>query len=89
MLDPNFFDNLAKQLSSLIPSNVQHLREEFEKNVRATVQGIFSKLDLVSREEFDVQTKLLEKARNRIAALEEKINSYEAKIAPDDSKDEG
>jgi BMFP domain-containing protein YqiC len=77
MLDPKFFDNLAKQLSSLIPSNIHLLREEFEKNNRSTLQTIFSKLDLVSREEFDVQARLLEKARERISGLEEKIKLYE------------
>lgn len=77
MLDPNFFDNLAKKLSDLIPANIHHLREEFEKNARTTMKSVFSKLDLVSREEFDVQAKLLEKARERIVALEKKIKNYE------------
>lgn len=78
MLDPKFFENLAKQLSSLVPANLQSLREDLEKNFKATLQTIFSKLDLVTREEFDVQARLLEKARERIAMLEEKIKAYES-----------
>lgn len=77
MLDPKFFDNLAKQISNLIPPQIHDFREELEKNIHVTLQGIFSKLDLVSREEFDVQAKLLTKARERLLILEEKIKLYE------------
>lgn len=74
MLDPKFFDNLAKQLSSLIPADLQSIREELEENFRGTLKSIFSKLNLVTREEFDIQVRLLERARERITQLEEKID---------------
>lgn len=77
MLDSKFFDNLAKQLSSLIPPGINTMKEDLEKNFRATLQGFFSKLDLVSREEFDIQVKLLHKAQERLVILEEKIHHYE------------
>lgn len=77
MLDPKFFDNLAKQLSLLIPANVSHLRKDLEQNFRDTLQSIFTKLDLVTREEFDAQVKLLEKAEHRVKQLEEKIAEFE------------
>ncbi len=77
MLDPNFFENLSKKLSDLIPSNLQVLREDFEKNIHSTLQSVFSKLDLITREEFDVHLRLLQKAQEKISFLEEKINALE------------
>lgn len=77
MLDSKLFDNLAKQLSNLIPENLKTLRDDFEKNIKITLQGMFAKLDLVTRDEFEVQARLLEKARERIIALEEKIKLFE------------
>jgi ubiquinone biosynthesis accessory factor UbiK len=79
MLDPKFFDNLAKQFSQLVPPQLQSMREELEANFKTTLQGIFAKLNLVTREEFDIQTKLLEKARERITLLEEKVTQLEVK----------
>ncbi|MBA2655237.1 MAG: accessory factor UbiK family protein [Gammaproteobacteria bacterium] len=87
MLDPKFFDNLAKQLSSKIPTQVHALRSEIESNLKNTLQAIFSKLDLVTREEFDVQARLLERARERIIALEDKIKAYEKDKSLDNSSE--
>ena len=77
MIDPKFFENLAKQLASLVPTDLHSLREDMEKNFRTTLQAMFSKLDLVTHVEFDVQVKLLEKTRERVALLEEKIRAQE------------
>lgn len=85
MLDPKFFDNLAKQLASLVPDNVKHIRDELEKNTRAKLLTIFANLDLVTRKDFDIQVKLLQKARERIAILEDKIDSYEQAQAQETS----
>lgn len=80
MLDPKFFDNLAKQLSALVPADLKAIRADLEKNFRSTLVSIFSRLDLVTREEFDVQARLLEKARERINELENKIQALEDKL---------
>jgi ubiquinone biosynthesis accessory factor UbiK len=77
MLDPKFFDNLAKQLAELIPPGLHNLKSELEKNIHQTLSQVFSKLNLVTREEFDVQTRLLESAKKRIAALDAKISELE------------
>jgi ubiquinone biosynthesis accessory factor UbiK len=74
MLNSDFFDSLARQLSALLPPSLHSLRTELEHNFRDTLQIVFSKLNLVTREEFEVQARLLEKASKRIAALEQKIN---------------
>lgn len=74
MLDSKFFDNLAKELCSYLPIN---LKTEVENNFKAALQTVFAKLDLVTREEFDIQVKLLEKARERITDLEEKLKLQE------------
>lgn len=74
MLDSKFFDNLAKELCSYLPAN---LKSGLENNFKTALQTVFAKLDLVTREEFDIQVKLLEKARERITDLEEKLKLQE------------
>jgi len=53
---------------------------DLEKNLRALVAGAFSRLDLVTREEFDVQAKLLARARNQLAALESRVADLERRL---------
>lgn len=75
MIDSNFFESLSEKLSTLLPQELHCFREDFKKNTLGALQGVFAKLDLVTREEFDVQTKLLQKARERILILENKISN--------------
>jgi BMFP domain-containing protein YqiC len=75
MLDNDFLDNIANKLTSSLPSGVKSLQEDVEGNIRATLTSIFSKLDLVTREEFDVQTKVLAKTRIKLEKLEEQVDS--------------
>ena len=53
---------------------------DFEKNLRAVVTGALGRLDLVTREEFDVQAKLLARARNQVAALEARVAELERRL---------
>lgn len=77
MIDPKFFDEVAARLSQIIPSNLQDLREDLEKNFKSALISLFAKLDLVTREEFDVQVKLLEKTRQKLELLEAKMKDLE------------
>lgn len=78
MIDPSIFENLAQKISSKLPASLGNAREEVEKNLKAGLQATFTKLDLVTREEFDVQSKMLAKCRERIEALEAKVTALEA-----------
>ena len=76
-LDPKLLDELSKNISGLIPNDLKVIKEDFEKNVRIAIQSGFSRLDLVGREEFDVQTAVLEKTRAKLDALEKKVAALE------------
>ncbi len=78
MLNPSAFVNsVFQQLQDKLPKGSDSLRQDFEHNLRLSLQAAFNKLDLVSREEFDVQTAILEKTRARVAALEARIDALE------------
>lgn len=70
-------EQLATKLCENIPGLSPTLKEDIEKNFRAILQGTFNKLDLVTREEFEVQTALLAKARVRLEALEKRLAEME------------
>jgi BMFP domain-containing protein YqiC len=77
MFDPKAIDNLAERISSAVPPGLQHFKDDMEKNIHALLQSAFSKLDLVSREEFEVQKALLAKTRARLEELENRVAELE------------
>lgn len=77
MIDPNIFDDIARKVCDAIPSGAKNLQKEVEKNIKAVMQGAFAKLDLVTREEFDVQVKVLSRTRAKLDELSEQITKYE------------
>jgi BMFP domain-containing protein YqiC len=77
MLNTNFIDDLARQISNSIPAGVKGLQQDVEKNIRTLLQGAFARLDLVTREEFDVQTKVLARTREKLEALEKLVAELE------------
>ncbi len=66
-----------QQAVKLIPNDMTRFREDMEKNLKSTIQATFSKFDLVSREEFDIQTELLSRTRALVEELEKKISDLE------------
>ena len=81
MLDAKFIDDLARRLSGALPPAARDLQADLEKNFRATLQAALAKLDLVTREEFDVQTKVLARSRARLEALEKQVAELEKRLA--------
>ena len=77
MLDARIFDNMAEQLGKVLPAGVGDLKSDFEQNAKAVMQGTLSKMDLVTREEFDVQAAVLQKTIKRLKALEERVIELE------------
>ncbi len=79
MIDPKIFDDIAKKCGDALPPGVKNLRHELEKNLKAALQATFAKLNLVTREEFDLQVKLLTKSREQLAELEKRLAELTAK----------
>lgn len=75
MLNSKLFDDISARLSQLAASSPAR---DIEKNARALLSSAFSHLDLVSREEFDVQAALLLSTREKLAALEARVAALEA-----------
>jgi ubiquinone biosynthesis accessory factor UbiK len=79
MIDPNVLDQLTKRLSDSIPDSFKLLQSDIEKNFKASVQSIFSDMNLVSRDEFDIQAALLARTVEKLKQLEERISELEKK----------
>ena len=73
-----FFNDLQTKISQAIENSPA---KDIEKNVKSMMTQGFSKLDLVTREEFDVQTQVLAKTRAKLEALETRLAELEAKAA--------
>ena len=73
----NKIEAILSEVSRVIPEDLQNLKQDLEKNLRATLNASFSKMDLVTREEFDVQTTLLQRTRAQLDALQQRINELE------------
>ena len=78
MMDPKVIDDLARRLSEAVPSGLREARQDIEKNFRTVLQNTLAKMDLVTREEFDVQTRLLARTREKLEALEKAMAELEA-----------
>ena len=78
--DPRFLEDLAKRLSDAVPPQLAALRSDFEANFKSVLQAGLSKLDLVTRQEFDVQSGVLARTREKLTALEERLAAMEAQL---------
>ena len=76
------FEEMTKQVLDSLPSDLNKIQEDVEKNIKAALQATFSRLDLVSREEFDIQTELLSRTRALVEELEKKIDDLEQARRP-------
>jgi BMFP domain-containing protein YqiC len=76
-MDPLSVNEIAKRLLDSLPAAVRGAQADLENNFRAVLRNTLTKLDLVSREEFDVQTKVLERTRARLAVLEARLVELE------------
>jgi BMFP domain-containing protein YqiC len=76
-MDPRFIDELARKLSAAVPQSVANLRRDLEDNFKAVLQAGLSKMDLVTRQEFDVQAGVLRRTREKLEALEAKLAALE------------
>ena len=74
-------DELARRLAESVPESVRAFGRDLEGNFKAELQAQLSKLDLVSRQEFDVQAAVLERTQAKLTAMEARLKEIEAKFA--------
>jgi BMFP domain-containing protein YqiC len=75
-------EELARQLAESVPPGVRALQADMEKNFRALLEGGLARMNLVTREEFDVQRRVLERTREKLAALESELAALESRLPP-------
>jgi BMFP domain-containing protein YqiC len=77
-MNPKLFDEINEKMKAVL---AQGPAADIEKNMRALLAGLFSRLDLVTREEFDVQREVLVRTRAKLTELEQKVAALEADTA--------
>ncbi|MFO1473141.1 MAG: accessory factor UbiK family protein [Lysobacterales bacterium] len=78
MIDLAQLDDLARRLSGLVPPGLREGRDELQQNFKAVLQSGLARLDLVTREEFDVQRAVLLRTREKLEALEREVQALES-----------
>ena len=79
-LDPKRLDELARGVMDKLPSGFQLMQQDMEKNLRAALQSTFARLDLVTRDEFEVQSAVLQRTREKLEALEARVAMLESQL---------
>ena len=79
-------DEFARRLAELVPQGLRSVKDDLEKNFRSVLSSGLGKLDLVTREEFEVQEAVLARTRQKLEALEERLQSMEAAKASSKKK---
>ena len=79
MLDPKILEDFGAKMSALLANSPA---KDIEKNAKAVMSGVFSKLDLVTREEFDIQSEVLARTREKLKALEARVEALEKSRQP-------
>lgn len=74
MFDPKQFDDLAKKLFAALPTSLQNIEKDIQQKFKEVLQSAFSHLDFITREEFDVQTKVLSRTREKVEQLQKQID---------------
>ena len=70
-------EQLTKRISSLIPGDVKHMQDDIENNIRSLLQSTLTKMNLVTREEFDVQSAVLQRTREKLEELEKQLEQLQ------------
>ncbi|HYQ73447.1 MAG TPA: accessory factor UbiK family protein [Gammaproteobacteria bacterium] len=83
MLDSKFIDDLARRISDSIPAGIKGAQQDIEKNINTLLQTAFSRLDLVTREEFDTQSRVLMRTREKLEQLEKTVAAMETEKPQD------
>ncbi len=77
MVTRDSLNELTKKITALLPENVQQMQDDLETNIHALLQNALSRMNLVTREEFDVQTALLQRTREKLSQMEARVAELE------------
>ena len=88
MIDPKKIEQIARQVHESMPKGLRDLGDDVEKKIRQVLQSQLTRLDLVSREEFDVQPQVLLRTREKLALLEQRISDLESRSAAPKSEEQ-
>ena len=86
-MDNNIINELAGKLADAVPGDLNELRNDIESNFRTLLQNGLDKLDLVTREEFDVQRKVLERTREKLDRLETELDELQRDTIGENQQD--
>ena len=78
MIDPKLLDDLAKRVANSLPAGLQALHSDAQQQLRSALEAGLARLDLVTRQEFDVQQAVLARTREKLERLEQQITDLEA-----------
>ena len=81
-LDPKAIDDLARRLAAAVPEGLRQVSRDLENNFKMVLQNTLGKLDLVTREEFDVQQQVLSRTREKLEAIAQRLAELEAELKP-------
>ncbi|XYQ55838.1 ubiquinone biosynthesis accessory factor UbiK [Pectobacterium carotovorum] len=84
MIDPKKIEQIARQVHESMPKGIRELGDDVEKKIRQVLQAQLTRLELVNREEFDIQTQVLLRTREKIARLEQRMTELEAKLSTEE-----
>jgi BMFP domain-containing protein YqiC len=79
--DPRSLDELARKLAESVPPQLKAVKQDLEANFKSVLQAGLARLDLVTRQEFDVQTGVLHRTREKLSAMEQRLAALEAELA--------
>ena len=81
MIEPARINDLARRLADVVPSDLKLMKDDLEKTFQGLLQASFSRMNLVTREEFEVQSALLARARELAEKLEVRVSELEQTLA--------
>lgn len=80
-MDFKSIDEAARRVMGSLPAGFETLRHDIERNVQATLRSTLAKMDLVTREEFEIQQQVLMRTRTKLDELEQQVRELEARVA--------
>ena len=82
MIDPKKLEQFVQQVEAVLPQGIANVRVDASKNLRVVIASVLSKMDMVTREEFDIQQAVLLRTREKLEALEDRVNALETAGLP-------
>ncbi len=73
----SFIEDITRQVTDALPKDFQLLNQDLRDNLRATLHSVLNKMDLVTRDEFDTQSAVLQRTREKLEALEKQVHEIE------------